>query len=93
MGKSKKHERAELFNPSNPNGANMASGTYDEICSETKSKLGEILLTIADEENKIEKLRQNLATYKEFEPYSAFTRIDRESKGFIEGMDISRYLR
>ena len=43
----------------------------------TKSKLGQLLLCVADEELQIEKQRQFLASMKEFEPYKAFTRFDR----------------
>lgn len=50
-------------------------------------------MTIADEELNIEKFRQSLAAFKEFEPYAAFTRIDRENKGFINGKDLSTYIK
>ena len=49
----------------------------------SKSKLGEILLTIAEDEVLIESKRQELANIKEFEPYIAFTRIDRDNKGYL----------
>jgi len=61
---------------------------FEEISSMTKSKLGELLLTIAEDELIIEQQRQMLASLKEFEPYSAFTRLDRENKGHITGKDI-----
>ncbi len=44
----------------------------------TKSKLGELMLTVAEEELAIERLRQIVSAIKEFEPYAAFTRIDRD---------------
>lgn len=54
----------------------------------SKSKLGEILLTIAEDELIIEQQRQMLAGLKEFEPYSAFTRIDRDNKGHLTARDV-----
>ena len=65
---------------------------FDEISSLTKSKLGELLLTVAEEELLIEKQRQQLASLREFEPYSSFTRIDRDHKGFITAYDIGRFI-
>jgi hypothetical protein len=59
----------------------------------TKSKIGELLLTISESELQIESLRQGLANIKDFEPYSAFTRIDREGKGFITGRDLVNYIK
>jgi hypothetical protein len=59
----------------------------------TKSKLGELFLTVAEEEIQIEKLRQNLAGLKEFEPYSAFTRLDRDQKNSINGKDIAHFIK
>jgi hypothetical protein len=59
----------------------------------TKSKLGELLLTIAEDELIIEQQRQMLASMQEFEPYSAFTRLDRENKGFVTGRDIQQFIR
>ncbi len=59
----------------------------------TKSKLGQLLLTIADDELIIEQQRQMLASLKEYEPYSAFTRLDRENKGHITARDIQKFIR
>jgi len=58
----------------------------------TKSKLGELLLLVADEEIRIEGLRQNLASLKDFEPYASFTRIDRQRKDFISARDLSAFI-
>ena len=66
---------------------------YDNLSSKAKSKLGELLLTIADEELLIEIKRQSLANIKDFEPYAAFTRLDREAKGFITGLDICTFIK
>ena len=59
----------------------------------TKSKLGELLLTVAEEELLIERQRQALASLREFEPYSVFTRIDRDRKEYISSRDIVGFLR
>jgi hypothetical protein len=66
---------------------------FDELSSMTKSKLGELLLTVAEDELIIEQQRQLLANLKEFEPYSAFTRIDRDNKGFITGRDLQAFIK
>ena len=59
----------------------------------TKSKIGELLLTVAESELQIERLREQLAGFKEFEPYSVFTRIDRDNRGFITSRDICTFMR
>ncbi len=66
---------------------------FDEMSCGTKSKLGELLLTVAEEELLIERQRQALATLREFEPYSVFTRIDRDRKEYISSRDIVGFLR
>ena len=58
------------------------------MSSKLKSKLGEILLLIAEEEQDVEVQRQNLAALPGFEPYRAFTRIDRKNTGFLNSKDI-----
>ena len=50
------------------------------------------MITVAEEEISIERQRQSLSRLQEFEPYSAFSRIDRESKGYICGKEIKEYL-
>lgn len=50
---------------------------------ETKHKIKEILLFCGEEEIAIEKLRQVLSGYRDFEPYTAFKRIDRDQTGLI----------
>ena len=44
---------------------------YAEIPSIIKSKLAELFLLIAEEEQHIERRRQRLAALPDFEPYSA----------------------
>jgi len=59
----------------------------------TKSKLGELLLCVAEEELLIERHRQALASLPEFEPYAAFTRIDRDRKDAIAARDLVSFIR
>lgn len=59
----------------------------------SKSKLGELFLTVAEEELMIERQRQQLASLREFEPYAAFTRVDRDHKGYITAKDIALFVR
>ena len=59
---------------------------------ESKLKVKEILLYHADQEIAIEKLRQILAAMRDFEPYTAFKRIDREGQGKISAYDINNFL-
>jgi len=60
---------------------------------DTKHKLKNLFVCLAEGEIAMEKLRQMLASIKEFEPYSAFKRIDRENSGFITAKKLSGYLR
>ena len=63
------------------------------ISYETKLKLKDLFVCLSEEETKIERLRQVLASIPEFEPYAAFKRIDRQSTGSINCKTICRYLR
>jgi Ca2+-binding EF-hand superfamily protein len=60
---------------------------------DTKLKIKDLFVTYADEETAIEKLRQVLCSIKEFEPYAAFKRIDREDTGYLSAKKICQYLR
>lgn len=60
---------------------------------ETKLKFKDLFVCLAQEEVKIEKLRQVLASIPDFEPYAAFKRIDRVSTGSLTPKSICRYLR
>lgn len=77
----------------NGSGQRRRKNYFETMSSVTKSKLGELLLLVADEELRIEKLRQSLASLKEFEPYAAYTRIDRERKDFITSRDLATFIR
>lgn len=60
---------------------------------DTKLKLKALFLCLAEEELAIEKLRQMLAAIKEFEPYAAFQRIDRENKGHLTSASLCAFLK
>mmetsp|Transcript_7632 Transcript_7632/g.7010 ORF Transcript_7632/g.7010 Transcript_7632/m.7010 type:complete len:81 (+) Transcript_7632:56-298(+) len=60
---------------------------------ESKLKFKDLLLCLADGEIAMEKQRQILAVIKEFEPYSAFKRIDRDNKGYITNKQLKTFLK
>lgn len=60
---------------------------------DSKLKLKELLLFIAEQELAIEKMRQILAAIQDFEPYAAFKRIDRNGSGFIGAKEICQFQR
>lgn len=65
---------------------------YFQMSIETRTKLGDFLLTIAEFEQEIEQKRLKIAQNPEFEPYLCFTRIDREQKGHITAYDLNMFL-
>ena len=50
---------------------------------ETVKTLRDLLLTISRQEQVVEVLRQFLCANANFEPYSAFCRLDRDQDGFV----------
>ena len=50
---------------------------------DSKLKLKELLLFVAEQELAIEKMRQILAAIRDFEPYTAFKRVDRNGTGYV----------
>lgn len=66
----------------------MTTLSYD-----TKLKLKDLFVCYAEEELALEKLRQVLCSIKEFEPYAAFKRIDRDDSGYLNAKKISQFLR
>jgi Ca2+-binding EF-hand superfamily protein len=54
--------------------------------------LKELLIQIGQQERQLEVVRQILCEQPEFEPYTAFRRIDRLRKGFITSTDIFDFL-
>ncbi|KRX08920.1 hypothetical protein PPERSA_09024 [Pseudocohnilembus persalinus] len=59
---------------------------------ETTLKLCKFLIQLGEEEKNLEVIRQILAEQSDFEPYAAFTRIDRQRNGFISVEDIRQFL-
>ena len=57
-----------------------------------RQQLKTLLLEISKQEKQLEVLRQILSEQYDFEPYSAFQRLDVERKGFINTTDIQNFL-
>ena len=62
------------------------------MSSVVRSKLAGLFIMVAEEELAIEKQRQALCRLQGLEPYSAFSRIDRENRGYICGSEIKDFL-
>ena len=60
---------------------------------ESRIKLREILCYYAEQEIAIEKIRQILAAMRDFEPYTAFRRIDRDNNGTIDAHSFTHFQR
>lgn len=60
---------------------------------QTEHKLAQLLKSIADGEKEIEVTRQVLAEQPDFEPYTAFKRIDRDANSSISTWEIIDFLR
>ena len=65
---------------------------YEEMSSVVRSRIAGLMIMVAEEETAIEKQRQRLAAQTLFEPYGAFSRIDRENRGYICGREIKDFL-
>ena len=60
-----------------------------------KSKFGEYLLFIAEEEQKIEVFRQRLAQsliVERYGTYACFTRVDRANRGAVRAKDLMKFI-
>lgn len=56
---------------------------------ESKLKIKEVLVYVAEQEIAIERLRQIVSAMRDFEPYTAFKRIDRRNTGYIDAESIT----
>ena len=56
---------------------------------ESKLKIKEVLVYVAEQEIAIERLRQIVSAMRDFEPYTAFKRIDRRNTGYIDADSIT----
>ena len=63
------------------------------LSMETQLKIGAILLFTGQIEQELELIRQKLCKNKLFDPYSAFTRVDRSSKGYVTAKDLIAFLK
>jgi len=64
------------------------------VCSsDLRIKLKEIFVYYAEQEIAVEKIRQILAAMRDFEPYTAFKRIDRNNEGFIDAQALTHFQR
>ena len=69
--------------PSRPSRKRGTKCYYEEMPSVVRSRLAALMIMVAEEELSIERQRQSLCRLRDFEPYAAFSRIDRENKGYI----------
>lgn len=60
---------------------------------ETLRLLRTLLLELARGEQKIELIRQKLASFENFEPYVAFQRLDRNRNDYVVAEEILDFLR
>jgi len=58
---------------------------------DSKLKVKEVFVYYAEQEIVIERLRQILAAMRDFEPYTAFKRIDRHNTGYINAESLTQY--
>ena len=61
----------------------MSYTTTTHLTHETQRLLRNLLLEIGRNEQKIELIRQKLASFDDFEPYVAFQRLDRNRNDYI----------
>lgn len=63
------------------------------LSEKTNNLVGEFFVRIARTEKKLEVIRQMLCEFEQFEPYSAFQRIDRSRNNLLTAPDILQFLR
>lgn len=51
------------------------------------------MLALAEGEERIEAQRQQLCGLMEFEPYAAFSRVDREYRGMLTASDLIQFMK
>ncbi len=62
------------------------------ISLDTQKQLANVIMTIAHEEKALEVIRQVLGEQALFTPYTAFLRLDRKKKGFLDKAALKRFL-
>ncbi len=60
---------------------------------ETQYKLKDFFQSAAEQEILVERTRQSLARHPDFEPFSVFTRFDRNANGRVSSLEIYHFLR
>lgn len=60
---------------------------------ESKLKVKEVLVYVAEQEIAVERLRQILSAMRDFEPYTAFKRMDRRNTGYIDPESLTQFER
>jgi hypothetical protein len=60
---------------------------------ETERRLKNLLIATGEGEQQLENLRQRLCAIPDFAPFSAFQRVDRDAKDYIDSVDILAFLR
>lgn len=63
------------------------------LSSGTRAQLGNVIRLTAEIERDTEVMRQLLAQLKNFEPYAAFTRLDRNNLGYLNSQCFELFLR
>ena len=71
----------------------ISPGSRGKLSGPVARRLADLLIAIGEYEKTLEVKRQYLAINENFEPYSAFCRIDRKSTGFITPRDILNFIR
>ena len=60
---------------------------------ESERRLKEVLVAVSDGERDLEYARQRLCGIRDFAPYSAFQRINRDMNDFINSFELLNFLR
>jgi hypothetical protein len=60
---------------------------------ETEARITKLLLNLADGEKAIQTTRQILSNERQFDPYLAFKRFDKENKNSIDEFNIVEFLK
>ena len=60
---------------------------------ESEKQLARFLIEVQQGENRIEQARQRLCSTRDFAPYSAFMRLDRDANEYLTPYEILNFLR
>lgn len=60
---------------------------------ETERRLKNYLAAVAEGESILERLRQRLCEIRDFAPYTAFQRLDKNAFEYLSAIDIQNFLR